>query len=48
MSLARGSSKSLRVTKILIRANDKRLGLTNGQVMIISGIVSGGLEYTTA
>ncbi len=28
--------------KILIRANDKRLGLTNGQVLTISGIASEG------
>ena len=31
--------------KILIRSNDKRLGLTNGQVLTVSGIApNGGLE----
>ena len=32
--------------KILIRANDKRLGLTNGQVLTISGIAPDGALQT--
>ena len=32
--------------KILIRANDKRLGLTNGQVLTVSGIAPDGALQT--